>query len=53
MGGGRVTPLGGEDRAIIECCEELGAGTVVVDLTSGLPKFEGSIRMRLGFEDRL
>jgi len=48
-----MTPLGGEDRAIIGCCEELGAGTVVVDLNSGLPKFEGSIRMRLGFEDRL
>ena len=47
MGGGRMTPLGGEDRAIVGCCEELGAGTVVVDLNSGLPKFEASIRIRL------
>lgn len=42
-----MTPLGGEDRAIIGCCEELGAGTVVVDFNSELPKFGGSIRMRL------
>ena len=48
-----MTPLGGEDRAIIGCREGLGAGTVVIDLDSGLPKFEGSIRMRLDFEDRL
>lgn len=48
-----MTPLGGEDRAIVGCCEELGAGTVVIDSNSGLPKFEGSIRMDLGFEDRL
>lgn len=50
-----MTPLGGEDRAIagVWCCEALGAGTVVVDLNSGLPDLKGSIRMRLGFEDRL